>query len=543
MPLSLIEGALGGVGLFLLGMRFMSDSIRSSADDRAKHALSLLISNRYLSCLFGLFMALAINSGNAAVLFTFGLFNGGVLNVFQAICVLAGVLLGVSLSVHVTFIPYSLLAGPLILGGVLARLFSRSRRRVHGATLLMGIGLLFFGLSLMESSFLPVYHHPFYEIGPDLLNKSSIIATLLGALVSFLVQSAQSSVHSIASLVQDRSLTSATSFAMIFGSLTGTAVMALFAAVDGKTGARRIAVLMIMVTGVVNLFYVIFSDYVVDLSSFLSSLFSHHDAVSDLAWGYSLSSLCVAAILFLIAGPVSRRLRKLDVSLSNSSGVTLACTGFLDRRILSTPPIALEQARKTIIHMAGVVASMYSDVNMILSNFDPRRVDAIRQHEQNLDSLSHEITAFLAGLSNSSSSPEIMYEVPGLIQVVSTLEHIGDTSEDILNCTLARKESGVVFSNEAMAELLAFAAIISPVIEQTQRKISTGRIYTRSELQNSRSKITEYHEEIQRSHFTRICSGTCPPRSALLFQEIVSSCMRIAELCWTVMRMPLRRQE
>ena len=543
MPISLIEGALGGIGLFLLGMRFMSDGIRAVADDRTKNVMSRITSNRYFSSLFGVFMALAVGSGNAAVLFTIGLFSGGVLSVYQVICVLSGVLVGASLSLHVHLIPYSLFAGPLILGGVIVKFFSRNRRRAHAATLLLGVGLLFFGLSLLEGSFLPVDHHPLYEFGQGILYQSTFMATLLGAAISFLVQSSQSTINIIASLVQEHSISAPLSFAMACGSLSGMAAMALLASVDGKAGARRIAVLLLLVTVMVNLPLVFFSAVGADVSAMIAAYCNSSDPVTVLSWGYTISSVLAAAILFVMAGPVSRRLRAFDSFFSNRSGIAQQCTGYLDRRILSTPPIALEQARKEIVHMAGVAARMYADVRAILSDFDPRRVETIRQHEQLLDSLSHEITAFLAALSNSSNSPDIIYEVPGLIQVVSALEHIGDVSEDILDCTLSRKESGIVFSHEAMEELLAFAGLVSSIISQTERIITSGRTSSRDDVQDSKARINVYHDEMQQSHFNRIRSGTCPPRSALLFQEMTSSCMRIAELCWAVMRMQLRKPE
>ena len=94
MPLSLIEGALGGIGLFLLGMRLMSDGIRTVSDARIRRIFSLFTSNRLYSLLFGLAMAMAVNSGSAAVVFTIGLVNAGVLNAFQAMSVLGGVLIG-----------------------------------------------------------------------------------------------------------------------------------------------------------------------------------------------------------------------------------------------------------------------------------------------------------------------------------------------------------------------------------------------------------------------------------------------------------------
>jgi len=539
MSLSRIEGALGGIGLFLLGMRFLSDAIRTVGDDRAKNFVAHITSNRYYSALLGIFMTLAVSSGNAAVLFTFGLFKGGMLNVYQILCVLSGVLLGVSLSLHIQLIPFSLLAAPLIFGGVIVKFFSHNRRRVHAATLLMGVGLLFFGLRLFEGSFLSVDHHPLFVTGQGLVPQSAWTALLTGSVFSVLVPSSHSLLLTLASLVQEHSLSVPVAFFLACGSLSGLSVMALLASFDSKTGARRVALLLMLVIVTVSLPLLLLSIAGVSLPA---NYWNTHDPVSVLTWGYTITSVLASGTLLLSAGPVSRRLRARDTIKSALNGMTATCTGFLDNRILSTPPIALEQARKETVYMVGVVTRMYADVRGILSNYDPQRAETIRQYEQTLDSLSHEITAFLAALSNNSSSPDIIYEVPGLIHVVSTLEHIGDVCEDILDCTVSRKETGIVFSDEAMGELLMLADLVSNIISQTERIIASGEICSREDLSASKAEIGSYHDKMQQTHFTRICTGTCPPRSALLFQEMASSCMRISELCWSVMRMQLRRQ-
>src|SRR3954471_20969649 len=105
MPLGLFEGALGGIGLFLFGMRLLSGGIRAVADDRVRRAFAMFTSNRLYSVLFGTILSLALNSATAAVIFTIGLINGGVLSAFQGLSVLAGALLGAALSMHVTGMP------------------------------------------------------------------------------------------------------------------------------------------------------------------------------------------------------------------------------------------------------------------------------------------------------------------------------------------------------------------------------------------------------------------------------------------------------
>lgn len=543
MPLSLLEGALGGIGLFLLGMRLLSDGIRSVADDRVKNAFRRVTSNRYLSLLFGTLMTLAVSSGSAAVIFTIGLFNGGILSVYQAICVLSGVLLGASISLHLQVIPYELFSGPMILFGVLLKFFSRKRRRAHFGTLLLGTGLLLLGLSLLEGTYHPIDDHPLYDFGRGMFYSSTFMATLFGAIVSFLVQSEQTTISIIASLENIRPINASLSFAMTCGGIMGMAVMGGLASVGGKFTARRIAMLLMLVSLLVCLPLLIFSQTGSELSGTLTSFMGGTDRIEILSWGFTLAGSITALVLFVAGGPASRLLLTLETSADGKSGAMQSSAGYLDNRILSTPPIAIEQARKEIIRMAGIVTFMYADVRNIVTDFDSRKVEIVRHHEQVLDSLNTEITSFLAALSNTAISPEINYEIPGLIQVVSTLEHIGDECEDILDCILNRKEKGILFSDEAMHDLAAMADLAGLIVADAERVLKSGEPFGRNELLQSKSDTRNQLEKIKQSHYERICSGTCQPRSTMLFQELSSSFMRIAELCWNIMGMQLRRPE
>lgn len=543
MPFSLFEGALGGIGLFLLGMRLLSEGIRSVADDRVRNVFRQITSNRYLSLLFGTLMALAVSSGSAAVIFTIGLLNGGILSVYQAICVLSGVLLGASLSLHLQVIPYSLISGPMILCGVLLKFFSRKRRRVHFGSLLLGIGLLLLGLSLLEGSYYPIDNHPLYDFKNGIFYSSTFMATLFGSIVSFLVQSEETTISIIASLETIRPIDAALAFAMTCGGVVGMAVMGGLASVGGKFIARRIAMLLMLVSLLACLPMLIFADTGAALSHAVASLFGDPDRISVLSWGFTIIGSITALILFVSGGPASRLLLALESTSGNKSGAMQSCAGYLDRRILSTPPIAIEQARKEILRMAGIVSFMYADVKNISTDFDARKVEMVRQHEQVLDSLNTEITSFLAALSNTAVSPEINYEIPGLIQVVSTLEHIGDVCEDILDCILARKESGILFSDEAMRDLGSMAKLVGSILADVEQVIKTGESDSRDELHQSKTMVRNQFEKIKLAHYERICSGTCQPRSTVLFQELCSSFTRIAELCWIIMAMQLRRPE
>jgi phosphate:Na+ symporter len=545
MPLSLIEGALGGIGLFLLGMRLMSDGIRTVADARIRRIFSLFTSNRFYSVLFGIAMSMAVNSGSAAVVFTIGLLNAGVLNAFQAMSVLGGVLIGASLTLHLHIIPYSLIATPLVFTGVLFKFFARRRRFTNAGDLLLGIGLLFLGLTLLEGSYRPINHHPLYEVFSGIFYRMTFMAALFGAIVSFLVQSASSSISIIASLMQNHQLNAELSAAMVAGGLVGVAFMGNLASLGGNSISRRVAALFFGISLIVSLLFVLASPLLMDASLPGLTPVSGSEGTnlfSRLSWLHSAASLFAALCSVVLSGPVSRLLASTDRS-SHTNGTDSAqpCASYLDMRIINTPTIAIDQARKEILRMMHVASFMYADVREILFEYDSRRAETIRQHERVLDSLNHEITSYLAVLSRSTKSAEISYEIPGLLHTVSVLEHIGDRCEEVLDGIIARKEAGAVFSAAAMDDLKILIAVVGDVMAATEDVVRSGHPLKAEALHLIKHTARNRFEAVKQAHFERISSGVCPTQAMMLFSDMESAIVAIAELCWSILGMPVRR--
>ena len=547
MPLSLIEGALGGIGLFLLGMRLMSDGIRTVADARIRRIFSLFTSNRLYSLLFGIAMSMAVNSGSAAVVFTIGLLNGGVLNAFQAMSVLGGVLIGASLTLHLHIIPYSLIATPLVFSGVVLKFFAHRRRLANAGDLLLGVGLLFLGLTLLEGSYRPIGHHPLYEVSNGIFNSMTVLAALFGAIVAFLVQSAPTSIQIVTTLFQEQQINALMSAAMVAGGLVGVVFMGKLASLGGNSISRRVATLFLTLSLIVALLFLLFSPLLVDVffPVTISTAMDHDYLFSRLAWLHSLVSLSAALGAVVLSGPVSRMLASKDGFAHGNNGVDSAqpCASYLDPRIINTPTIAIEQARKEILRMMNVASFMYGDIRAILFEYDARRAETIRQHERVIDSLNHEITAYLALLSRSTKNAEISYEIPGLLQTVSILEHIGDRCEEILNGIIARKEAGVIFSDAAMDDIKLLINVVGDVMVTTEEAVRSGQPLGVEALHRIKQNARGQFEQVKQAHFGRISSGVCPPQAMMIFNDMESAIVGIAELCWGILGMQVRRTE
>ncbi len=538
MPFSLFEGALGGIGLFLLGMRIMSDGIRTVADDRIRGAFFVATSNRLACLLFGSLLSVALNSSSAAVIFSIGLVNGGMLNVFQALNVLGGVLVGASLSLYLPVLPYGVLATPLVFIGVVLRLFARRRRLANGGDLLLGAGLLFLGLALLEGSFSPTDNHPFYGAFHGAFFQSALPALTFGALLSCVVQSSTSLLQTISSLASSHGMAEGIAAAMALGGSVGGAVIACLVSLAGITVSRRISTGFLALSLAVVMPLALLVPHLPEMHALSTSPLHIPDA--PLVQVHLVATLLTACLASLVSGLLSRVAGARE-DHGGSYSAPQPCAGYLDSRILNTPTLALEQARKEIGRMVAVASYMFADTRELLFDYDARRAETIRKHEQVLDSLNHEITAFLAKLARSSANPGVSFQIPGLLQTVSDLEKIGDRCEGILDCIITRKEEHILFSEDAMQDLRRLTQVVTSFFVSLEEPGTMGGPLSTARFQELREGATATFDRVKCSHIQRICDGTCSPRTALLFNELEEACVRIAELIWDIMALRERR--
>jgi phosphate:Na+ symporter len=373
----------------------------------------------------------------------------------------------------------------------------------------------------------------------------TIMAALFGAIVSFLVQSASSSISIIASLTHNYQLNAELSTAMVAGGLVGVAFMGNLASLGGNYISRRVAAVFLVLSLAVSLLVVLISPLLMDADlpwltpvsgTNITQLFTR------LSWLHSFASLCAALCAVVLSGPVSRLLASTDgPEHANGTDSAQPCASYLDLRIINTPTIAVEQARKEILRMMHVTSFMYADVREILFKFDSRRAETIRQHERVLDSLNHEITSYLAVLSRSTKSPEISYEIPGLLQTVSVLEHIGDRCEEVLNGIIARKEAGAIFSDAAMDDIKILITVVGDVMGATEDAVRSGQQMSTDALRQIKQTTRHHFDSVKQAHFERISSGVCTPQAMMLFNDTETAIVAIAELCWSILGMQVRR--
>ncbi|MBJ6723874.1 Na/Pi cotransporter family protein [Geomesophilobacter sediminis] len=542
---SYITEALGGLALFILGMRTMSEGLQKVAGERLRRLLEKGTRNRLAAPLVGSCLASLLQSGSAASVLVVGFVNAGLLSLYQALGVLLGTGIGTTIVIQFIAFRISTLALPAITLGVALSIFSGKRKVANLGGLLLGAGLVFFGLALMEQACLPLSETALFAALRQEFFPIRLIAVLSGALLTFVIQSGSAAIGVVIALAASGLLSYETAIAMVIGEVAGASIIPLIASLGGGTTAKR-AVLIYFALNFVAislalLFFPFFLDAVravspSDVTETVHPLGGHLQAFKPniarhLANAHTIFSVSYIVVFLPLIGFFARSAENwIPVRRSESE----ARPRFIDQRVLKTPTIALAQAWIEVARMGEIAVTMFQDVNSQFDSFDPRVSASIREKEAVLDVLNRDMSQFLITLSREPLSVERAVEIPTMLQLVNDLELIGDMNTAILVYLERKKEERLYFSTAAMDELKAFSAKVGEMLSLAGQVLSGAD--EGAELAPLKQELALLEEELQQSHLKRLKSGKCSIVAGLLYGDMIAAFAKVGHLSGTLIK-------
>jgi len=543
---SYLTEALGGLALFILGMRTMSEGLQKVTGERLRRLLEKGTGNRLTAPLIGSCLASLLQSGSAASVLVVGFVNAGLLSLYQALGVLLGTGIGTTLVIQFIAFRISALALPAITVGVALSFFSRSRRLADLGGLLLGAGLVFFGLSILEGACLPLSESAIFAGLHEQLLSVRLMAVLLGALLTFVVQSGGATIGIVIALASAGALPYDAAVAMVIGEVAGAALIPLLASLGGSQTAKRAVVIFLAINFAAIILVLAFFPYFLRLVNHFSPgdlSFLHQgaspQAVTDAVRPYVARHLANAHTFFTLASAlvflplIGFFARSAETLLPARRSESEARPRFIDARVIKTPTIALAQAWNELARMSGIASAMYRELVSQFDAFNPKIAAAIRDKEVVLDVLHRDMSQFLISLSRQTLSLERTVEIPSMLQLVNDIELIGDQCEAILNYLVRKKEEHLRYSEGAMDELKGLAAKVGEAVFFAERVLQ-GEEEEGEGFAPLGKEIAALEGELHQSHLVRLKSGKCTIVAGLLYGDMMACFSKIARLCDTI---------
>jgi len=529
--------ALGGGGLFIFGIRIMSEGLQRFAGNRFRTLLGKAVSSRISAALLGTSLASLLQSSSSASILTVGFLNAGLISIYQALAIFLGTALGASLAVQFIAFQPSIFAFGAIFIGILFKFSFKRRFLVNTGELLLGAGILFLGLRIMETGLSNFSESTVLKAMDNYVFAWRISAVLFGSMLTFIVQSPSIATGLVIAFCGSGLVTFNEAVGIVVGANLGTAFITLFASIGGTLYARKAALVNLLINFTAICFALLLFPLLIKTVLFFTPISGQFSAEmlaasdfsplkSDLprliANAHTIFSLFMVLTFLPLIGYLSR-----SVKFVNTAEDLSAHPRFLDKRVLNTPTIALMQASNEMNRMSRIVTSMYGEIILLIYRFDARSLQSIFEMENAVDSLHKELSNFLVLLSRESLDPENSMKLPLFLQLVNQLEHLADINMKLLSGIQKKKVEKISFSTHAMTELKRLAAAVNDMIDMTVNP-QTAQFHNSAEIAEVKLKVEEIREAAIAGHIKRMKTGHCSVEAGFLYNDMLTVLVSIA---------------
>lgn len=535
----MIFGTAGGLGLFLYGMILMSDSLKKVAGKKLKSILESMTKKPIIGCLVGAGITALIQSSSAATVMVVGFVNAGLLTLKQAISVIIGTNIGTTATAWLVSISgietlkITTYALPAIAIGLGLQIFGRTRTVKNVGGIILGFGILFIGIDFMKGAFIGMENSPRTQAFFVKMAHNPILAILAGMFVTALIQSSSAAVASVQLLAMSKAFGSNWTVALnmsipfILGSNIGTTITAQLAALGANLNARRAAWAHTMFNIIGTLICVCFIEWIAKLV--------HIIAPWELTGATIGATIAIAhttikifeAVFFL---PLTGVLEKLVLKLvPQKPGDLLMRPTTLERHLLETPELAMDQARREIVRMARVSKRAVNQAVEGLVEDNIKKLDIARMTEDVTDTLQYEITSYLAALSTKEISNEMSSELPVLLHMINDLERIGDHAVNIVEIAERKIDQKLTFSDLALSDAAKLKKEAEQMCDYIIMALENNDTDAAKSALINEDNLNKMQIDLRRSHVQRMSEGLCSPEAGLIFCDLVDNVEKVGD--------------
>jgi phosphate:Na+ symporter len=530
--IEMISHVIGGLAIFLLGMKFMSDGVHATAGDRLRRMIAMVTDNRLLACATGTFVTCLIQSSSVTTVMLVGLVNAGVMNLMQSIGVILGADLGTTITAWIVAIKITKY-GLLILGvSGFVYLFTKGERTRFIAMMIMGIGLVFFGLEMMKDGMLPLRSNEgfvalFSRFSPH--NHIGVIkCVLIGAFITACIQSSSATVAITITLARTGVIDYNTAVALVLGENIGTTITAFIASFGMTTNARRVAYAHIMIKIIgVSLMIPFFFLFLKLLGHIIPVTV---DIASRIAMSHTIFNIILVSLFLPIAPLFAAILLKLVKSKPFEERTALT---HLDVRLFDSPTLSIEQSRREILKMGEVAGAMLDTLREIISgsgtNSTKEKIQCIFNDEDLLDSMQKEVVVFLTRLLTLEITSSVAKEIHEQLRRADEYESISDYCASILKMYLRLQNAKLVLDSEELSDTLELHDTVREYYKLIYDSHVRRDAAILAKARPAGDTITHAFREMRSRHLEKLSKKQLDPLICTVYPDILTAYRRIKE--------------
>lgn len=523
---TLIFEFIGGLGIFLLGIKFMGDGLQKSAGDRLRDILDRFTSNPFLGVLAGIIVTALIQSSSGTTVLTVGLVNAGFMTLRQAIGVIMGANIGTTVTAFIIGIDIGEYALPIMAVGAFLLFFFKNQKVNNAGQAIFGFGSLFFGLELMSSGMKPLRSlETFHELTVS-MSDNPILGVVIGTIFTVIVQSSSATIGILQGLFSEGALTLNAALPVLFGDNIGTTITAILASIGASVAAKRAALTHVLFNVIGTTIFLIilglFTSYVsflqarLDLNPEMTIAFAHG---SFNIFNTIMQLPFIGVLAWIVTKVVPGKDTIIEYKPKHLDPI------FIER----SASLALEQAKSEVIRMGEFASRGLEETNLYLSTNSPKHSELAMQIEDAINNLDRKITNYLIDISAKTLSEADSAKHTALMDSVRDIERIGDHFENIVELVDYKISHKVQMTDQAMEDLNNMFDLTLMTVKQAIESLDSMNREKALEVIQKEEEIDQMERSFRKKHIIRMNEGLCSASAGIVFVDIISNLERIGD--------------
>lgn len=524
--MELIVDLLGGLGLFLFGMNFMSQGLQKAAGAKLRSILEAMTKNKIIAVLFGALFTAIIQSSGATTVMVVSFVNTGIMSLAQSVGIIFGANIGTTITSQLVAFNLTGIAPFILFVGAVFVMFGKKPMVKKVGEVLLGFGALFMGISLMKDAMADLKD---YQMVMDVLGSmdNPILGILFGTAITVVVQSSSVTVSILLLMASQGLIDLPVCFYVILGCNIGSCTPAVLASLDAKKDAKRAALIHVMF----NVLGMVIIGLLLAFGMNYFEAFILHISGSDVGRCVANADTFYKIFQTIIFLPLSAQFVAMTRRLipgedQEEKAYQLL---YIGKQNIFSPSTAVVETTQEIERMGKLARENLSLAMEAFFDGDQKKIDRVYEVENQIDFLSSEITDYLVKINQLQLPVVDARRIGALFHVVSDIERIGDHAENMADAAIKSHEENLKFTKKGEKEIREMHQKTMVILEKSMEMFTTldkKNVPDILELENS---IDSMERELQQNHVRRMAKGKCLPMTGILFTDLVTGLERVAD--------------
>ena len=519
---AILTGLIGGLGLFLYGMKLMGDGLENAAGEGLKSILEKLTSNKYIGVLVGALVTAIIQSSSATTVMVVSFVNAGLMNLFQATGVIMGANIGTTITAQMVSFDLDAIA-PLFIGaGAIIMLIAKKKRVRDIASIALGFGILFMGMGVMSDAMKPIAEASWFKEFVMVVADNSILGLIAGLGMTAVVQSSSATTGILVALATTGAIDMRLAFPVILGCNIGTCVTAILASLGANRTAKKAALIHLLFNSIGALIFLPFINPFIRLVESTDPT----SVARQVANAHTIFNITVTVLLLPLSAYLVKIVNKIlpgDTEIEKEGAI------YLDKNLLETPIVANGQVLKETIRMATKAKENLELAMKAFTENSTESAEKVYKNEKIINALEKDITDYLVELSQLDLPEEDIKLFSSTYHVINDIERIGDHAENIADLAVEKMNKNIHLGDKAKEELSLIFDKTVKAIEVAISSYNSKNPTAPMEIEQIENEIDKLEKKFRENNIKRLNEKSCNANSSTMFLDLISNFERIGD--------------